>query len=144
MLESRSKFLVCKIDPLWNQIFQSDLLSKVRFDKDRLLENFVTIIIHFDQLDVKCNYYGYLCDLTDKLPAVLEQSAVCHQFMDWLMVYNLQTVVQLKELYVQLKNKQIVEKSIIIKTELLVNLFLRIMSNCAFACKINTQVATYL
>lgn len=48
MLESRSKFIVCKIDPLWSQILQSELLSKVRFDKERLLENFVTIIIHFD------------------------------------------------------------------------------------------------
>lgn len=69
---------MCKIDPLWNQIFQSELLSKVRFDKDRLLENFVYIIIHFDQLDVKCNYYGYLCDLTDKLQTVLELSTISH------------------------------------------------------------------
>ena len=48
MLESRSKYIVCQIDPLWNQILQCDLLIKARFDKERLLENFVIIIIHFD------------------------------------------------------------------------------------------------
>jgi len=67
-LESKSKFLVCKIDPLWQMILSTELINIVRFDRERLISNFITIIIYFDMLEVKCNYYSHLCELADRIP----------------------------------------------------------------------------
>lgn len=48
-------------------IVSSELINDVKFDKERLVNNFVAIIIHFDTLEIKCNYYSYLCELADKV-----------------------------------------------------------------------------
>ena len=68
LLETNSNFIVQKIDPLFKHIIQIELLSTITFEHDRLLSNIVSIICTFESYEVKCNYYMYLCELTDKLP----------------------------------------------------------------------------
>ena len=73
---------------LWREILQTKLLPKVRIEYDRLLENFVTVINHFDSLDVKGNYYMYLCEIMESLPSLIENSKKIHESLDSLMIYN--------------------------------------------------------
>ncbi|CAD8106012.1 unnamed protein product [Paramecium primaurelia] len=137
LLESKSKFLVCKIDPLWQMILSTELINTVRFDRERLIGNFITIIIFFDMLEVKCNYYSHLCELADRIPHILDfQSMQMH--IENLFIFNQNSLNNLKELIQQVKQKQQVEPLLISKYEQLVNQFLRLLSNVAFAQK--TQV----
>ena len=80
--------MVENLDNLWREILQTNLLPKVRIEYDRLMENFVTVINHFDSLDVKGNYYMYLCEIMESLPSLIENSKKIHESLDSLMLYN--------------------------------------------------------
>lgn len=53
-------------------ILSTELINTVRFDREKLISNFITIIIFFDMLEVKCNYYSHLCELADRIPLILD------------------------------------------------------------------------
>ncbi|KAM3134586.1 hypothetical protein pb186bvf_013228 [Paramecium bursaria] len=139
LLEMKSKFLVVRIDPLWQLILSTnDLINNFKFDKEKALNNFIVIIVHFDQLEVKCNYYHYLCELSDRIPSMLDTPKM-DQYLVQLFQFNLNTLSLLKDSNAQIKQKQQIDTDQLKKYEQLINLFLKLVSNVAFAQKSLSQ-----
>lgn len=68
-------------------ILSTELINTVRFDRERLIGNFITIIIFFDMLEVKCNYYSHLCELADRIPHILDFSSM-QMHIENLFIFN--------------------------------------------------------
>lgn len=78
-------------------ILSNDLINTVRIDREKLINNFVTIIIYFDTIEIKCNYYCYLCELADRVPAMIEIQSMPF-YIESLFQFNISVLTTLKEL----------------------------------------------
>ena len=88
-------------------------------DFDRLISNFLTVILKHRDSELKVNFYNFLVQLTSSVPSVMEQNMVPVAF-EQLLELAKQTTQKLQKQYTKSNDK-------------LMNCFLKYLSNLSIA-----------
>ncbi len=109
-----------------------------RLDYDKIFSNIVDIIIYFDNLDIKCQYFILLCEISKNQHFFVNNLNIVN-YVD--KIYNYSNLLLYK-----LKNAKnnCVKDSNKIKVEQQIVCFLQFLSNCAINGKNNQQLIQFL
>jgi len=64
MMESKSVFLLKKVEPILSSLSKLSLFYEVKFNYEMLFTHIVEIVLYYNSLDVKCAYAELIAEVS--------------------------------------------------------------------------------